>query len=151
MELQQQQVSNFWRKRSCINKYMKSPADIELCISHTKLPLYEVYLLKMTAQIKAVIKMIYNVAETTPYVCCWFRASCGGLPPDKFLGHCSIAEPSLVCRLEMSAEVVASSLPLWALCTSVPVNGSWGGGPNLCLLASRTRWPRRRACRPVST
>ena len=43
-----------------INKYLRNPADIKLCITHPKLPLYEDYLINITVLITAIIKIIYN-------------------------------------------------------------------------------------------
>ena len=45
---------------SLINKYLRNPANIKLCITHPKLPLYEVYLINITVLTKAIIKIIYN-------------------------------------------------------------------------------------------
>ena len=48
-------------KKSFIDKNMKNPTGIKLCISHKiKLPLPEDPLLKVTVLIKAVVRMIYN-------------------------------------------------------------------------------------------
>ena len=48
-------------KKSVINKYMRNPTDIKLCISYIKKShLHEVCLLKITVLIKAIIKIIYN-------------------------------------------------------------------------------------------
>ena len=46
-------------KRSIINKNMKNPTGIKLCVS-LKLPLPEDPLLKVTVLIKAIIRIIYN-------------------------------------------------------------------------------------------
>ena len=48
-------------KKSFIDKNMKNPTGIKLCISHKiKLPLPEVPLLKVTVLVKAIIRIIYN-------------------------------------------------------------------------------------------
>ena len=55
-------------KKSVINKYMRNPTDIKLCISYKKYKkghLHEVHLLKITVLIKAIIKIIYNKLGNT--------------------------------------------------------------------------------------
>ena len=48
-------------KKSFIDKNMKNPTGIKLCISHKiKLPLPEDPLLKVTVLIKAIIRIIYD-------------------------------------------------------------------------------------------
>ena len=48
-------------KKSFIDKNIKNPSGIKLCISHKiKLPLPEDPLLKVTVLVKAVIRIIYN-------------------------------------------------------------------------------------------
>ena len=46
-------------KKSFIDKSMKNPTGIKLCVSH-KMPLPEDPLLKVTVLIKAIIRIIYN-------------------------------------------------------------------------------------------